>query len=116
MAFVKEYVSNPKQSATKAVLNTYNTTKHYVAKNIASENLTKPNIVSELSKYNNLVENTLINTINDYSKSDKLGFRSLAVDTSKYIHDKIHGKAIQQIETHSTGVTLNIDLTSSITD
>lgn len=113
-AFVKHLIEHPKQSATKAVLATYDVNNALTAKSIATENLSKPAIVSELAKYNNLIENTLINTINDYSNSSKLGERTLAVETSKYIHDKIHGKATQRTEVTTQGITLNIDLTSSL--
>ena len=110
-AFVRHLVENPKDSATEAVIQTYNIIDRNVAGVVASENLRKPSVVSELSKYNNLVENTLINTINEYSDSDKLGYRSLAVDTAKYIHDKVHGKATQKIESTSHVITIGIDLT-----
>jgi hypothetical protein len=113
-AFVKHLVENPKASATQAVLSTYNIDNPKTASVVAAQNLVKPSIVTELAKYNNLVENTLINTVNEYSQSDKQWERSLAVDTSKYIHDKIHGKATQRIEQQTTGVTLTIDLTSAL--
>lgn len=113
-AFIKHIIDNPKDSATEAAAQTYNLSSRDVARTVAAENLAKPNIVSALAAHNEIVENTLINTVNDYSKSDKLGQRSLAVDTAKYIHDKIHGRATQRVEQHSTGVTLTIDLTSSL--
>ena len=114
-AFVRHIVENPKSSATQAALTSYNA-NYQTARQIASENLTKPHIISELSKYNNLVENTLINTVNDFQQSEKIAERSLAVDTAKYIHDKIHGKATQRTEVRTEGVTLTIDLTSSLAD
>jgi phage terminase small subunit len=110
--FVKHLIDNPKASATEAALTAYNT-NYNAARAIASENLTKPSIVSALSNYNNLIENTLINTVNDYGNSDKIAERALAVDTSKYIHDKIHGKATQKIEQQSTSVNISIDLTQT---
>ena len=113
--FVKHIIDNPKESATKAALKAYNISPEgSTARTIAAQNLAKPSIVSALANHNQTIENTLINTVNDYSNSDKLGERSLAVDTAKYIHDKIHGRATQKIEQHTTGVTLNLDLTSSL--
>lgn len=115
-AFVREIVNNPKISATQAAVETYGkpgqTISRGTAEQIAFDNLRNPRIVSELSKYNNLVENTLINTIQEYSISDKLGERTLAVDTAKYVHDKINGKATQRLETASTSVQISINLTS----
>lgn len=69
----------------------------------ASKTTRRPQVQSQLAKYNNLIENTLINTVSEYSSSSVLGKRKLAVDTAQYIHDKIHGKAIQQ----STSVNYN---------
>ena len=110
-AFVQHIVNHPKDSATQAVKAVYSDTTDATARNIASTNLTKPNIITELAKYNNLVENTLINTINDYKDSDKLGERALATETSKWVHDKIHGKAVQQIQSTSKVLVMSIDLT-----
>jgi len=119
-AFVDQIVNNPKQSATQAVLKTYGKDgkppTYASARNIATENLAKPIIITELSKYNNMVENVLINTINDWGSENNTRKREIAVDTAKYIHDKIHGRAIQQIQSTTNSISLNIDLTSSLTD
>ena len=88
-AFVRYLIENPKASATQAVINTYDKTTYATAGQIASENLRKPQVVSELAKYNNLVENTLLNTVNDWGNSNKVAERALATDTAKYIHDKL---------------------------
>jgi hypothetical protein len=117
-AFVKHIVENPKDSAVKAALSAYGKPDKELAYNtanaIAVENLQKPAIITELSKYNNLVENTLINTINDFKDSDKVNERSLATDTAKYVHDKIHGKATQKIDVQSTKVSIAIDLSKAL--
>jgi len=119
-AFVDELVNNPKQSATQAVLKTYgspeNPPTYASARDIASSNLAKPLIITELAKYNNMVENVLINTINDWGSEENTRKREIAVDTAKYVHDKIHGRAIQQIQSTTNSITLSIDLTSSLTD
>ena len=115
-AFVQHIVNNPKDSATQAVKAVYSDTTDATARNIASENLSKPNIVTELAKYNNMVENTIINTINRYKDSDKLPEVSLATDTARWVHDKIHGKATQQISTTSKVLSINIDLSTQDTD
>lgn len=113
-AFVKHLIDNPKSSATEAAVIAYDVKDRIVAKSVAAENLAKPAIVTELAKYNGLMESTLINTVNDYKESDKLGERTLAVDVAKYIHDKVHGKATQRTEVRTEGVTLTIDLTSAL--
>jgi hypothetical protein len=110
-AFVKHLVNNPKSSATEAAAQSYNLNNRKVASVVAAENLRKPNIITELSKYNNLVENTLVNTVQDWGQHDKPRQREIAIDTAKYIHDKIHGKSTQRSESVSTVVTLNLELT-----
>lgn len=116
-AFVKHIIDNPKSSATEAAAQAYNlkTGNRHTAEVIASENLRKPEIVSALAEHNNLVENTIINTVNEYKNSDKIRERELAVDTSKWIHDKIHGKATQTVEQHITEVKLSLNL-KDVTD
>lgn len=113
-AFVKHLIEHPKDSATKAAVASYNLSNTNVAGVVAAENLRKPSIISHLESHSELVENTMLNTVRDYQNSDKLGERTLAVDTSKYIHDKIHGKAIQRSEIRTEGVSLSIDLTSAL--
>lgn len=109
-AFADTLLNNPKMSATKAALQTYNTTKDYVAKNIASENLTKPNIQSYLAKHDNTAQHTIVEMMNQ--REDK----RLAFDAARDIEDRVHGKATQRVEQHTTGVSLVIDLTSSLGD
>ena len=111
--FVNHIIENPKASATEAAAQAYNLKNRNVARAVASENLTKPSIVTALAAHNELIENTLINTVNDFKDSNKINERALAVDTSKYIHDKIHGKATQRVETTSVSLTFGMDLTST---
>lgn len=109
-AFVNELKNNPKQSATRAVLKTYGKPDkeltYNTAHSIAVENLQKPAIVSHLDAYKDIVENTLTNTIIEYQNSDNIKQRTLAVDTSKYVHDKLFGKATQRTETTSLNVNI----------
>jgi hypothetical protein len=95
-AFVTELIKNPKMSATQAIKNTYNVSTNHSAEVMASENLRKPEIISRLGDANNMIEQVLMDTVGEYGNSDKIQERSLAVDTSKWIHDKIHGKAVQK--------------------
>jgi phage terminase small subunit len=105
-AFVNELKKNPKQSATKAVQKTYDVSNYNTARAIASENLAKPAIISHLNNYNELIESTITNAITEYSTSSDIKERTLAVDTSKWVHDKLHGKAIQRTE--NTNLNINI--------
>lgn len=115
-AFIKHIIDNPKSSATEAAKSVYAVKSAHTAEQIAYENLRKPEIVSKLSYHNQLIEDTLINTVNDWKTEENSRKREIAVDTAKYIHDKIHGRAKQQVDVNTTGTTLIIDLTSSLTD
>lgn len=116
--FIKHLVDNPKSTATDAYKEAYDTQnmKPATINREAHATTRLPQVITELSKYNGLIEDTLINTVNDYKNSDRVNERALAVDISKYVHDKIHGKATQRTEVISTGITLTIDLTSSLVD
>ena len=110
-AFADALLNDKKISATQAVKTAYNTTTDGSARIIAHENLAKPNIISYLSNHSDLTEQVITNTIKEYQSSDDIKQRSLAVDSAKWVHDKIHGKAKQQIDIRSQAITLNIDLT-----
>lgn len=117
-AFIKHLIDNPKASATQAVLATYGKPDkpptYITARNIASENLTKPNIINVLERNTELFESTVVNTVKDWGNSDNTRRRELALQASYWGHDKIHGKATQKIEQRTTGVKLVIDLTSAL--
>lgn len=113
-AFVNHLLENPKASATAAAKTAYNTNTEISARAIASENLTKPNIVMALSKANNRVEQVLMNTVDEWGESDNTRRREIAINTAQYIHDKVHGKSKQQIDIQSTSVNIAIDM--SVTD
>ena len=76
-----------------------------------SRTINKPHIKQAIEKYSNLVENTLVNTVIDYKDSEDIRQRTLAVDTSKYLYDHLKGKATQKIQSVSTVVAINLDLT-----
>src|SRR5436853_231891 len=106
-AFVKHIIDNPKASATEAAKESYNTNNSVTAGAIAYENLKKPQIIMALNNHNELIENTIINTINRYKDSDKLQEVQEATTNARWVHDKIHGKAKQQLDIQSTSVKIN---------
>ena len=114
-AFVQELIQNPKQSATQAVLKTYGKPNkpisYNTARSVASENLTKPAIQSKLIQYSDMVEQAIMQTIQDWKDHDKPRQREIAMNQAQFVHDKIHGKATQKVETRSEQVTISIDLT-----
>jgi len=105
--FVKEILEHPKQSATAAAIKAYDTKDNATARAIASENLTKPNIISHLDKLTNTVETVIEKNITRYSNSDDIRFLQLSNENAKWVHDKIFGKATQRTE--STSVNVNIE-------
>lgn len=111
--FVKGILDNPKRSATAIVKEVYNVTSQHSAEVIASENLSKPEIVNQLERNSSIFESVVVNTAKDWGNSDKPRERELALQASYWGHDKVHGKATQRVEQTTTGITLNIDLTGT---
>lgn len=110
-AFVDYLVNNPKDSGTKAALNAYNVNTEASAAQVAYENLRKPEIVSQLGNSLELVETALIDTVRDWKRSEKPRQREIAMDSAKFIHDKVVGRAKQQIEMTASHVSIVMDLT-----
>lgn len=109
-AFVNELKKNPKQSATKVALKVYNVSNENSASVLASENLRKPAIISHLNQYNEQIEQVLKDNAIEWAYDDDVNKRRLAVDTSKFIHDKLHGKAIAR----NLNVNTTVDIESII--
>ena len=109
-AFVNELKKNPKISGTAAALKAYNTSDYNTAAAISSENLKNPKIVSHLNKYNDIIESTISNAITEYSDSNDIKQRTLAVTTAQWAHDKLHGKAIAR----NINVNATVDIESII--
>jgi hypothetical protein len=118
--FIKQVVENPKQSLTKAAQAAYSSgdkeISPTVAAQIAYDNMRKPNIVSQLQDYTQLVETTLTNTVAEWGQHERPRQREIAQQAAMYIHDKVHGKATQRVETRSEAVVISIDLTGSPTE
>ena len=91
-------------SPTRAMFGTYSTQgKATQAGSQWAQLKNRPQVKSALLAYSALAEETIIDAITDYKRSDKQWERSLAVETSKWLHDKNFGKAVQQ----NTNVNLN---------
>lgn len=63
-----------------------------------------------LLEYKNLAEQTLVDAMSDWGRSDKPREREIAIDAAKFVHDKIEGKATQKVETKSQVVSFSINL------
>jgi non-homologous end joining protein Ku len=83
--------------------------------------ITNDNVLTELAKYRDTAQTTLVevmNTSNKYSKTgtkEGASYASVAVQSANSILDRLLGKATTRVETASTSVNLNIDLTG-VTD
>lgn len=109
-AFVRELKKDPTISPTRVAMKVYDVSSENSASVIASQNLRKKAIVSHLDAYNDIVESTLSNTILEYSDSKDIKERTLAVETSKWVHDKLHGKSISR----NINVNASVDIESII--
>jgi len=98
---------NPKISATDAYLRVHKTENRSTAADNAYQLLRKPSAQIYMEKHVSKATNTIVDLMD--SEKDDIRLRA-SVD----VLDRIHGKATQRTEVTSTGITLNIDLTSSL--
>lgn len=103
-AFADGIINNPKASAAEIARQTYNITDNKTSAVVASQNLSKTNISLYIDEHVNKAKERIVQLID----SDK---PEIQLRASQDILDRTHGKAKQQIEQVTTGVTLNIDLT-----
>jgi len=116
-AFVRYLLANPKASATEAANQTYSVANRGVAGTIAVENMQKPAIMAVLEKHDLKAQKVLAEglqaTKGIYANGEKVDeeidhqVRLRAADS---ILDRLHGKATQRVEQHSTSVNLNLSL------
>ena len=118
-AFVKELVTNPKQSAVQAALKTYGKPdkelSYFTANDIASTNLQNPSIQLELAKYSNNAESVISGYL-ALKDSDNIGDKRLAYDSATQILDRVHGKPQQTVSVNTSTVTVSIDLSQALAD
>lgn len=109
--FVQHRIDNPKASATESAAQSYNITSRGSAEQIAFDNLRNPKIIMALQQHNELFESTIVNTVRDWGNEDNTRKREIATNLATWGHDKVHGKAKQQLDIHTTSVSLSLDLT-----
>jgi phage terminase small subunit len=106
-AFADTLLNNPKISGTQAALQTYGKpdkpATYGTAQQLAYDNLMKPNIQIYMEEHVDKAKNKIVTLVN----SDR---EEIALNASKDILDRVHGKATQRIEQHSTSVNLNLSL------
>ena|SRR3990167_4907729 len=110
--FVAQYAAN-NGNGTQAVLRVYDTDKDYVAKNIASENLTKPNVREELDRILAKDELKLSKIVDNMSSiavaTPSKGFSGADVLDANKTLLKLHGVLTdrKQVTTYNMSVDLN---------
>jgi hypothetical protein len=102
-------LTETKTTPTKAVMTVYDIKKPNQASSFWGSKKKLPKIQNALLAHSSLAEDTIIKAILDYKDSEKQWQRSLAVDTSKWVHDKIYGKAVQQNSNVNLNFTAHAD-------
>lgn len=107
--------SQKERNATKAYLQVHPNATAKTAQSNVSQLLAKPEATIYLKEHTREASETLIDVMrNARTQTDNANFQRLAKDTADSIIDRVDGKATQKIEQTTTGITLNIDLTSSL--
>lgn len=109
-AFADALIADKKISATKVAQKVYGKPDrdmtYDTASSIASENLRKPEIMVYMQLHSGKAENRIVELID--SKREEI-----ALQASKDVLDRVHGKATQRIEQTTKGVIININLSDS---
>ena len=112
-AFADHIINNPKDSATKAVEQTYAPTTKSAATSIAHENLTKPDIMAYLAEHDVAAQNIIVEVMSNSSiLKDEPAHARLALDSAKEVLNRVHGLPVARHQIQSTTVNLNLDLTT----
>lgn len=98
-----------KRDATKAYMTTHPDATPATARAQASALLAKPEAQIYLNEHVDKAKRTIVQLLD--SDKEEIQYKS-----AQDILDRNLGKAIQQVNTQTVGVTLNIDLTSALTD
>lgn len=93
-AFADLLIAQPKTSATEIVRQTYAVTDTNTAKSIASENLTKPNILNYLNKHVDTAQEVITGFM-ELKDSESIQEKRLAYDSATQIIDRVAGKPTQ---------------------
>ena len=107
-AFADTLLANPKLSYTEAYILTHETTNRKSASVSASKLLASPSVSIYLTEHVNMARQKIVDLANNAGKEE------VQLRAAQDILDRVHGKPTQHIDSVVSGVTLNIDLTSSL--
>jgi hypothetical protein len=111
-AYADYKLSHPKESNTKAALETYNTQDRTTASAIAAGNEKNQAVKSYLLKHSKRIEDLITDKTYELTSKDDLNSVVEGLKNARWMHDKIHGKATQKTELTVKTVELALDLTS----
>lgn len=97
------------RNATKAYMEVHPNVRPEIAKVSASTLLAKPEAQIYLNEHIDKAKQTIVSLMD--SEKDDIRLRA-----STDVLDRSHGKATQRVEQHTQGISLNIDLTSALTE
>ena len=107
-AFADELLAHPKLSNTEAYLRTHQTTNRRSASVSASRLLATPSVSIYLDKHVNSARKRIVQLL------DGAGKEEVQLRAAQDILDRSFGKATQRTEGLTTGISINIDLTSAL--
>ena len=96
------------RNATKAYKQIHPNSSHVTAGVNAAQLLAKPEAQIYLKQHIDKAQETIVDLMVNSEKDD------IRLRAATDVLDRSHGKATQRIERSTTGVTLNIDLTSAL--
>ncbi len=106
-AFIKEMLK-PETTITQSAINAGYSEK--TAYSIGSELMKIPEIQSELAKHSTAIEEIISSKTYELTSSEKLEAVKEGLLNARWMHDKIHGKATQRVETENKSISINISL------
>jgi hypothetical protein len=107
-AFLNELLSNPKISNTEAYIRTHQTTNRRSASVSAAKLLAKPSILIYLEEHAGYAERRITELMYTAGKEE------VQLRAAQDILDRSYGKPVMRKSEFATGVTLNIDLSTSL--
>lgn len=99
-----------KVNATQAYKDIHSGATDRTARSNAYKLMQKPESIIYLQKHTNKAISTIVELMEREHKGET------RLRASQDVLDRTHGRAIQQVNTVTTGITLNIDLTSALTE
>lgn len=100
--------SQKKRNATQAYQEVHPNASPESARVLASQLLAKPEAQIYLKEHIDKAQQTIVELMTTSEKDD------IRLRSAQDVMDRSHGKAVQQVQQNTSGVTINIDLASSL--